>query len=131
LYGVEPAEKKSLNEGVQMFGLKKKVEQTPPGILIKDPPSKAAPKAVDVKFDDSKAPLIVEKYKHVHLNLKLYWGTKDFHEYVMALVLTERAKRAGFPFEVLRELDLLIQDHDVKFPHFRPKETKWDINFLK
>lgn len=64
------------------------------------------------------------KYPHVHERFKIAWGNSELFHAILgkyALIETTRAKRAGFPQELIAELSALTHMHDELFglpPHF-------------
>jgi len=70
-------------------------------------------------------PLTHSRFNHIYKVLELFWGSKDFAEYLKTLVLTERSGREGFPPEIIKELFTLQLAHDKQFPEF-VLVTVWD-----
>lgn len=57
-------------------------------------------------------------YSRVTDQIKLLWGYAEFSLYLEKLLVTEKGRdRAGFPFEVIQELDKLKEIHERRFPH--------------
>jgi len=82
-------------------------------------------KKVDTAFPDYLLPYTYYNFIHVYNAMALFWGTKDFAEYMVKTLTTDRAGRAGFPRTVIQELFVLKQEHDIAFPQF-VKVTVWD-----
>ncbi len=70
---------------------------------------------------------LYEKFPHIQRKLHEVWGTKKGRDYLTSLLFVDRDHRAGFPFDVIEVIDLLIDDHDKAFPTFKPAESPWDV----
>ena len=69
--------------------------------------------------------LIERFYPHIAKNIVDFWGTSYFNEYVESLSTTNRGTRDGFPFSVLMEVQIILEAHTTKFPHFKKIYTVW------
>jgi len=97
-------------------------------MLIKVPKHSNVAVFQKTDFPSDLTPLIESKFVGLLKSLKLFWGTKDFHEYLSSVAMkpSDNLKSEGFPFEVIRELYRLHVAHDAIFPVFK-KTDKWDI----
>jgi hypothetical protein len=78
-------------------------------------------------METSEEYLIVEKHvPHVAHNLKLFWGTEFFVEYVTRLMFDTRdGQRQGFHKEAAKAMTALLARHDEEFPRVI-KNDVWD-----
>jgi len=79
-------------------------------------------------FPDHLAVNIKNDFPRLYDNVCLFWGAKDFHEYVNSLTMSthDRTHRQGFPANIIRELLALHTYHDQMFPQFHVIKP-WDI----
>jgi hypothetical protein len=63
-----------------------------------------------------------EDYPHVSTKLCLFWGTEFFMDYVESLLMMEpsttRKTRRGFPFEAIKELQFIVDEHNTRYPQY-------------
>ena len=77
---------------------------------------------------DAKVLKIKEKYPSLYENIVLFWGTKDFLEFIEKTVINgDRIKREGFPSDVMQELFKLQIIHDKLYPQLNVIRDKWHI----
>lgn len=70
--------------------------------------------------------LSIEKnFPHIFKNLSIFWGSSIFNDYVDTLVSVERKERQGFPFEVLMELQKIVDKHEEEYPQFKRQRSIW------
>lgn len=79
-------------------------------------------------FPDEKVPSIKKEFPRLHSNLKLFWGSRDFNEFIDNLVMNkgDRIDRQGFPHHIIKELFNLQRTHKDLFPQW-VRVDKWDI----
>jgi len=97
--------------------------------IIRKPAPK--PEFSEYEFPMDKTPIAKEKFPHIYKSLELCWGTNEFHKYLSSLYLIERNDRSGFPFEMLKEIEVIAAVHDTKFPHLKVKLDKWDFAYKR
>ena len=69
-----------------------------------------------IGYDEDFA-LLAERVPHVANNLKTFWGSTYFHEYVDKLMFDTRdGKREGFPNEVAKAIYRIMKNHDELYP---------------
>lgn len=73
-------------------------------------------------------PSVIADYPRLHTSLVLFWGSRDFKEFLdkTMLMTKDRVDRHGFPVIIIQELFKLQRAHDVEFPQFNIRD-KWDI----
>jgi hypothetical protein len=75
--------------------------------------------------DNENYQLILKTFPKIAGELKALWGTPKFFTYLESLEQdTTGTPRAGFPEGVLEALLKIDEEHDTKFPEFKPK-SKW------
>ncbi|WP_292977326.1 hypothetical protein [Nitrosomonas sp.] len=68
-------------------------------------------------FLGNRESVLDKDYARVADQIKLLWGYAEFSLYLKKLLVTEKGRdRAGFPFEVIQELDKLREIHERRFP---------------
>lgn len=70
---------------------------------------------------------IYAQFPHIHAKMHELWGTKAGREYLVSLLFIDRDHRNGFPFDVIKVIDWLIDEHDKAFPAFKPAASPWDV----
>ena len=69
--------------------------------------------------------VIAARFPNIAAELKRYWGTPGFNQYLLSLEEdTGEEHRAGFPEAVLMALFALGTEHDKQFPEFDSGD-KW------
>lgn len=67
--------------------------------------------------------LLAERHPHIVNNIALFWGYKDFPDYVDRLFLNEQTKdrvhRQGFLPDVFLEIIELTNLHNSRYPQFQ------------
>ncbi len=64
--------------------------------------------------------ILDNNFSRIAGQLELLWGYQEFYLYLDKLVITEKERsRAGFPFEVIQELDKLKEIHERLCPRVR------------
>ena len=58
----------------------------------------------------------INGFSHVVERLDLYWGEKEFPEYMSSLLIRDN-HRIGFPDQVIRELMFIKATHEKAFPN--------------
>ena len=73
-------------------------------------------------------PALKQAHPRLYAALELFWGSREFKEYLDKTVMTtsDRVIRQGFPPQVIRELFYLQRQHDMQFPQFTTT-CKWDM----
>lgn len=66
--------------------------------------------------------IVNEKFERIGKTIELFWGHKEFPEYVNRLLSDNTAVRKGFPSDVLMALISLQSLHDKMFPEHRIDE---------
>jgi hypothetical protein len=73
-----------------------------------------------------------ESFPHISGNLLAVWGTQEFYKYYESLmfitVTVERPDRQGFPLEVWRELNKLLEYHCNEYPSTAVKDAWFQVN---
>lgn len=64
-------------------------------------------------------------FPHISKKIVCSWGHLDFREYTTELLFTERGNREGLPMEVLKELSIIIDVHNERFPQYKLIETQY------
>ena len=63
--------------------------------------------------------------EHINRNISSMWGTPELRDYLVNLIIMDRAQRRGFTKLQLGYLLFKLESHDVEFPQFVPSETMW------
>ncbi len=64
--------------------------------------------------------ILDNNFSRIAGQLELLWGYQEFYLYLDKLIITEKERsRAGFPFEVIQELDKLKEIHERLCPRVR------------
>jgi hypothetical protein len=59
--------------------------------------------------------IIKEKYPHVGQHLDILWGSKEFDEYIISIMFTDRSDRQGFDIKTFDILHSLYVTHIEMF----------------
>lgn len=68
--------------------------------------------------------IIDEQFPHIAKKILFLWGSQECVDYIEQDLLhftptPERPERAGFPLQVLLELDIILNEHIKRFPLYR------------
>lgn len=67
------------------------------------------------------APNMEEQFPRIFKSVRTMWGSPECREYLMNLGVQEGgADRQGFPFEILTEINHIVDAHDDQFPLHKP-----------
>ena len=71
-------------------------------------------------------PNIIAEFPRISNSLALFWGSRDFDEFVGKLLITEADRtRSGFPPYIISELNSLQDLHNKTFPQFAAEREKF------
>jgi len=70
------------------------------------------------------------KFPHIGKSVEIFWGHKEFSEYIVGLLSDKRVGRQGFPTDVMDALIALQRLHDRMFPEFSPSKFGWGFGLL-
>ena len=76
---------------------------------------------------DAKVPRIKQEFPKLYDNIVLFWGSKDFLEYIEKTVTSDRTNRQGFPPDIMQELFKIQTIHDKLYPQLNVIRDKWHI----
>ena len=62
--------------------------------------------------------IIHPQFPHVAKAIELFWGYKEFPEYINKVLSDNKGTRKGFPIDVVSSLIILQSLHDQIFPEF-------------
>ena len=72
--------------------------------------------------------VIDQAFPHIGSKIKLYWGQRQFANYMNELLHgTRGGKRRGFPSDVLTALGNLFEQHNKVYPPLLPKADVWEM----
>lgn len=70
--------------------------------------------------------IVKNKLPHIAENLKTFWNSQYFEDYVTSIMLDTRdGARKGFPIEIAKALNELSRVHSELFPKPPVKEDIW------
>ena len=79
-------------------------------------------KKIFIKYEIPFPQLLANRHPHIVNNIALFWGCKDFPDYMDKLILNEQTKdrvqRQGFLPDVFMEMLDLINLHKTRYPQF-------------
>lgn len=83
-------------------------------------------------FPGHVVPLVHRHYLRIHNSLVIFWGSRDFNEFMeKTLFMTDdRLDRKGFDSAILKELMDIQSLHHELFPEFN-LGCKWDLKHSK
>jgi hypothetical protein len=64
-------------------------------------------------------------FPRIAKGVEVFWGEKDFPEYINKLLADGRNDRQGFPAEVTTALFALQKLHSASFPEFEDSDDGW------
>lgn len=67
------------------------------------------------------------RFPHIAGNVVQKWGKPDLLRYLDALMVDERGGRQGFPFDVLQDIMLLMEIHNLNHPRGGANSHPWDF----
>lgn len=80
-------------------------------------------KDIFVKYNIPFPVALADRHPHIVNNIALFWGCKDFPDYMDKLILNEQTKdrfqRQGFLPDVFMELIELTNLHNTRYPQFQ------------
>lgn len=78
-----------------------------------------------IKYRIPVSKILAQKHPHIVNNVAMFWGSKEFVEYMEKLILNEQSQdrlhRQGFSPEVFVEIINLINYHNAKYPSLAKK----------
>lgn len=75
-------------------------------------------------------PELESSFPRVINQISIIWGSPECRQYLKKLVVQEFDRnREGFSYQVMNELNNLLDQHDSEFPQFNPPKAPFsDIN---
>lgn len=83
--------------------------------------------SVIIDYLAAKMPRIKRDLPHLYSSIVLFWGTKEFLEFMDSIVMSERSDRNGFPPDIMKLLYSLQVVHDTLFPKLAAIHDKWHL----
>jgi hypothetical protein len=79
-------------------------------------------------FPEHLVPLTKHHHIKLYNNLMLFWGAKEFNEFLdkTVLITGDRLQRQGFTHDVMKELFNIQRAHAQSFPVFDKKDI-WNV----
>lgn len=83
---------------------------------------------MNINIRDFLLKLIEDKYPHISLNIRIFWGSEEFVEYIDSIIINTRNEpREGFDSTIFEAIILLSNIHSEEYDFKSNRENPFTL----